>query len=85
MAFSGKRLSKFQSGVEQKEPRGARGARGKWEKALWKKGRAYLATKPVPVLPALPVVPASSEFNSRLGLSKSSERPMKYASTPTNG
>jgi hypothetical protein len=40
----------------------------KEEKILWKKGSAYLTTKLIPVIP---VVPAFSEFNSRLGLSKS--------------
>jgi len=38
----------------------------KEEKALWNEGSAYLTTKLIPVFP---VVPASSEFNSRLGLS----------------
>jgi len=37
----------------------------KEEKALWRNGSAYLITKVVPVFP---VVPASYEFNSRLGL-----------------
>jgi hypothetical protein len=32
---------------------------------FWKKGSASLTTKLIPVIP---VVPASSEFNSRLGL-----------------
>jgi hypothetical protein len=37
----------------------------KEEKVLWMKGSTYLTTKLIPVIP---VVPASSEFNSRLGL-----------------
>jgi hypothetical protein len=49
-----------------------RGENGeKDEKALWKKSSACLTTKPVPVFPVIPVVPASSEFNSRLGLTQS--------------
>jgi hypothetical protein len=41
----------------------------KEEKALREKGSAYLITKPIPVISVIPVVPASSEFNSKLGLS----------------
>jgi len=41
----------------------------KEEKALWKKGSACLTTKLIPVSPVIHVVPASSEFNSRVGLS----------------
>jgi hypothetical protein len=59
-------MSQLQCGFEQKEPRGARGKGGK---DLWKNGSAYLTTKLIPVIP---VVPASSEFNSRLGLSYTS-------------
>jgi hypothetical protein len=52
-----------------KKNHGEHGEHGeKEEKALWKKGSAYLTTKLIPVFPALPVVPDSSEFNSRPGL-----------------
>jgi hypothetical protein len=46
---------------------GNRGNTGKKEeKALWKNGSTYLTTRLIPVIP---VVLTSSEFNSRLGLS----------------
>jgi hypothetical protein len=35
----------------------------KKEKALWKKGSAYLTTKLIPVVPVIHVIPASSEIN----------------------
>ena len=41
------------------------------EKDLWKKGSTYLTAKLIPVIP---VVPASSGFNSGLGLSYTTVR-----------